>query len=323
MNALFLILLLFVSTTTSFFTLPRSHTYRSTFGIEMAGKEPLVLDGLQLVLERRDRPEHIKFARRKMQLPFAVQLMRQSYNAIDVLKFVPTEEFQKSFFLFRQSEWDDYRTYYPNLFQGDLSDPLYFDHVSFAQYAVIADKMRRGKTSFIQLIDANGTAQSMQRDPLLENNDLLPIAHSKIVGDALLDWMIEVYPTITPPNLPFANNTAAYKRKPNAASLEEFVKYAQDVLDIMELNSYALSMKVEALPEKDSLNSKQQLVGVRMVGPANLWGGQVLRRRGDAPVNDFEIKLLASLAERLGLRLRLISTTVSNNANVLHVIKIE
>ena len=303
-------------------------------------QEPLVLEGLQLVLERRSRPEHVTFARREMPTPFAVQLMRQSYAAVDKLAFVPSDEFQRSFFLFRQSEWEDYKSTYPQLMQGVLGDPLYFDHVSFCQYAVIADKMRRGKQSFVQLIDANGTAQSIQRDPLLSNNDLLPAAHSALVGDALLDYILTSYPTITPRDLPLSNQTTTSSSSSSSSSssasglrglalgqqeCEAFVRDAQDLLDVFQLNAYALSLKIEPLPSSSSADKSgrgPRLFAVRLVGPANLWSAQVLRKRGDLPVNDFELKVLQQLAARRGRALELVTTTVSDNARVTHVVRL-
>jgi len=300
--------------------------------LAMSGKEPLVLEGLPLLLERRSRPPHPQFARRKMQLNFAVQLMRQSYAAVDKLGFVPTDEFQKSFFLFRQSEWEDWRSYYPGLMQGDLAEALYFDHVSFCQYACIADKMRRGKQAFVQLVDANGTAESVQRDPLLANNDLLPAAHSALVGDAVLDWIISTYPNIVPKDLPFSNQTALYRPKrkiDSEAASQLFRREAQDILDVFEVNAYALGIRVETLPTAATTTVGPEgspqpplLLSLRLVGPANLWGSQVLRKRGDQPINDFEIKVLQSLARRRGLALQLVSSTVINESEVLHVVKL-
>ena len=251
--------------------------------------------------------------------------MRSSYQAVDKLRFVPSDEFQKSFFLYRQSEWEDYKKDYAGLMQGDLTDPRYFDHVSYCQYAVIADKMRRGKESFVQLIDANGTAQSMQRDPRLLNNALLPAEHSRLVGDSVLDFIVETYASIIPTGLPFSNSTAAFKASVRASPppLSDFVKAAQDVLDTLEINSYALNIKVEALPDRDLGAGKgggSLLLGIRVVGPANLWGSQVLRQRGDL-ANDFEIKVLGRLADRFNLGLNVLSA-VSGGADTTYVLRV-
>ena len=59
-------------------------------------------------------------------------MMRTSYNAVDWLDCSPMDEFQKDFFLYRQQEWDKYRSDHANIMQGDLADASYFDFISFA-----------------------------------------------------------------------------------------------------------------------------------------------------------------------------------------------
>jgi hypothetical protein len=76
------------------------------------------LAGFATFIERKSRPDHIGIPRKRMELTFSVQLMRLSYAVVDDLDFVPMDEFQKDFFLFRQDEWE-----------GDLADPLYFDFI--------------------------------------------------------------------------------------------------------------------------------------------------------------------------------------------------
>jgi hypothetical protein len=91
--------------------------------------DSLILEGPAAFIERKSRPPHVGIPRKRMDLPFAVQLMRTSYSVADELEFVAMDEFQKDFFLFRQSEWEDYRDYHPTVMQGDLADPLYFDFI--------------------------------------------------------------------------------------------------------------------------------------------------------------------------------------------------
>lgn len=62
------------------------------------------------------------------------------------------DEFQRSFFLFRQNEWEDYKGHHENVIQGDLADPFYFDFISFCQYAIIAEKMKSGKLQFVEKV---------------------------------------------------------------------------------------------------------------------------------------------------------------------------
>lgn len=103
-----------------------SYTIKST--LRMADEAPS-LAGFATFIERKSRPDHIGIPRKRMELTFSVQLMRLSYAVVDDLDFVPMDEFQKDFFLFRQDEWEDYRGYHPTVMQGDLADPLYFDFI--------------------------------------------------------------------------------------------------------------------------------------------------------------------------------------------------
>lgn len=96
--------------------------------LRMADEAP-TLAGFATFIERKSRPDHIGIPRKRMELTFSVQLMRLSYSVVDDLDFVPMDEFQKDFFLFRQDEWEDYRGYHPTVMQGDLADPLYFDFI--------------------------------------------------------------------------------------------------------------------------------------------------------------------------------------------------
>uniref|UniRef100_A0A7S4BHK9 Uncharacterized protein n=1 Tax=Chrysotila carterae TaxID=13221 RepID=A0A7S4BHK9_CHRCT len=117
------------------------------------------ISGIGETIERRLRPVPKNLPRRRMDLDFAVLLMRTSYQVADDLDFTPMNDFQRDFFLLRQDEWDVYREMMPSTKQGDLSDPSYFDFISFCQYATISNSMRSGRTLFNELIDANGEAK--------------------------------------------------------------------------------------------------------------------------------------------------------------------
>jgi hypothetical protein len=109
------------------FTAKRSTTQFRT-KLWMTDEAPTLADFAKFI-ERKSRPDHIGIPRKRMELTFSVQLMRLSYAVVDDLDFVPMDEFQKDFFLFRQDEWEDYRGYHPTVMQGDLADPLYFDFI--------------------------------------------------------------------------------------------------------------------------------------------------------------------------------------------------
>ena len=103
-------------------------SFQPTTALRMADEAP-TLAGFATFIERKSRPDHVGIPRTRMELTFSVQLMRLSYSVVDDLDFVPMDEFQRDFFLFRQDEWEDYRGYHPTVMQGDLADPLYFDFI--------------------------------------------------------------------------------------------------------------------------------------------------------------------------------------------------
>ena len=104
------------------------------------------------VIERIQRPKPVGLPRKRMDLSLAVLLMRSSYGIVDDLDFIPMDMFQKDFFIFRQDEWEDYKGKHPTVMQGDLADPLYFDFISFAQYATISSSMRNGQLQFVEKV---------------------------------------------------------------------------------------------------------------------------------------------------------------------------
>lgn len=148
----------------------------------------LIKDSLYRYIELKSRPPYIGIPRNRLALQFAVQMMRSSYNTVDDLDFTPMDMFQKVFFLFRQSEWEDYKRYHTTVLQGDLSDPLYFDFISFCQYAVISDKIKNGQYEFFERVGADGELQRVTRNNSILNENLAK-AHSDLVGDKLLEYV--------------------------------------------------------------------------------------------------------------------------------------
>jgi hypothetical protein len=236
-----------------------------------------------LLPEQSLRPRVMALPRRRLDMDFAVLLMRSSYAVADELDFMSMAEFQKEQFLFRQNEWDLYRQEL-TVTQGDLADPAYFDFISFCQYASIASGMRRGRQIFEELIDANGTTTIVQRDRSVpSSNAALPAEHSERVGERILSWIDERNPKIAP-RVPA--DGAVTK-----ATLLEGVK---QIAVLFEIEDFVLGNSV-------SLSADGGGITWTLVAPANLWSSQVLRVRGDAPVNDFEVKAVLAYFRRCGV----------------------
>ena len=64
--------------------------------------------------------------------------------------FTRQDEFQVKFWKFRQSEWEPYKLSYSPLQirLGELTDPLYFDFIQYAQYTIIGREMPKGRQVF-------------------------------------------------------------------------------------------------------------------------------------------------------------------------------
>jgi hypothetical protein len=258
------------------------------------------------MIEASMRPKIRALPRRRLEQDFAVLLMRTSYAVADELDFMPMDEFQKEQFLFRQREWDTYREKLP-VMQGDLTDPAYFDFISFCQYASIASGMRRGRMIFEELIDANGTSVIVSRAPTLpQRNELLPEAHSIRVGDRLLNWMLERYDGVLRPVIP--PTSSALPRAP------VLVEGCQRVADIFTLNEFALTSTVTPLASGAG-------VAWTLVAPATLWGAQVLQLRGDEPKNDFEVMAVLAYLRRCGVPATSITRFEKGGTQVTHEIR--
>ena len=137
--------------------------------------------------------------------------------------------------------------------------------------------------------------------------------HSKLVGDNILDYFVETYRNnskLLPP-LPTNEKIISY---------QDLSNYMQMVLDLFLINNYALSAQISELPSKEISDEKLYLILVRL--PCNLWSHQALINRNDQPVNNFEIKVLKSLAERYNYELDLISTSFTNKIDVNYIVKL-
>ena len=83
-----------------------------------------------------------------------------------------------------QNEWEKYLEE-NDCKQGDLSDPMYFDFISAAQFATVTQLMGEGKLIFEERTGAEGTVSVVSRDASLQNDEVLPAAFFRIAGDKM------------------------------------------------------------------------------------------------------------------------------------------
>ena len=161
------------------------------------------------------RPKPPKLLRAKLSQDFAVLLMRSSYQVTDELDIVAMNQFQRDFFIIRSAEYKPYvDALGPGLVtQGDLTDPYYFDFISFAQYLTINRVINSNPPAVFeeqQAIDRGDdvpnefVATIVRRDPSLTNDRLVP-EHDRRVGLAILKKLDETFAD-TPLALPQNGN---------------------------------------------------------------------------------------------------------------------
>ncbi|CAM9397113.1 unnamed protein product [Scytosiphon promiscuus] len=246
-------------------------------------------------VERARRPPFVKIARPRLQRDFAVLLMRSSYQqVVDDLDFVPMDEFQKQFFLLRQAEWMPYKENFPRIKQGDLTDPDYFDFISFAQYASVADAIRNGRDFFEEKVGADGEKRTVQRDADFKDNARLPEEHARRVGDKILTYCTETF-----------GSTKLGPAVGQGFSVAELREGCDRIMNLLRLNFYMLDYTVAA-------DLDRRLLTVRATAPTTIWGQQVLAQRRDRPVNDFEAKVLLAYMRACGFGGAVYSTSFSN-----------
>lgn len=101
--------------------------------------------------------------------------------------------------------------------QGDLSDPYYFDFISYAQYATINREITVNPATVFeeQQPKDQGEDKPMEFVPVVVKRDpsltdaMLPVEHSRRVGAAIIDKLDELFqgtstaiPTIEPGSKP-------------------------------------------------------------------------------------------------------------------------
>ena len=261
-------------------------------------------DNVSARAERAFRPKPARVLRPRMNLDFAVLLMRSSYNAVDDLDIVAMDQFQRDFFLIRQAE---YKTYADSLGagamqQGDLADPNYFDFISFAKYATILREIVNPPSVFEeqQPVDVGeGEPQQfnsvvVKRNPSVSNNDL-PRKFDEIVGNAILDKLIEKF-----------GDTASAIPKIEEGSLPEattVLATIQQLVNLFVVSGFAWSGT--ASMQTKSTDNDSGAVGtqysITFTSPATLWSGTSLKqKKNPALTNDFVLKTVKAMLSRAG-----------------------
>lgn len=251
-------------------------------------------DGFNARLDRSRRPKPPKTLRSTLNQDFAVLLMRSSYVALDQLDCIAMDQFQRDFFLIRQAEYLPYiELIGPGVVQqGMLTDPYYFDFISFAQYATISREVNKDPAVVFEEQQPQETkdeddapqvfvAKVIKRDVSVLPNNMLASQHGKLVGKAIIDKLEETF-----------GSTASAIPQMKAGDSASIVAALTQLAKLFQVNGFAFGA---------SASYEDGEYCVTLLNPANLWSGKALQQRKADPINCFLLKAAMELASRSGL----------------------
>jgi len=269
------------------------------------------------------RPNPPKILRQKLNLDFAVLLMRSSYAATDALDIIAMNLFQRDFFIIRSAEYEPYtKQLGPGYVkQGDLTDPSYFDFISFAQYTTVNRALSDPPTIFEeqQPVENKDDAGSDSSTPqkfetvvirrTIPNNQLL-YEYDKLVGRAILQYIDDTYGG-TDSRLPQFGGAGRPTITEVEASLAQLVK-------LFLVNGFAWEGNVQLLQSaKDG--STGATFCLTLESPATIWSAQSLKVGRAQLRNDFLLKAAKQLALRMGYRVTSSSVKFDGNKELSYL----
>lgn len=244
-----------------------------------------------------------KILRQPITRDFAVLLMRISYAVTDSLDIIPMNQFQRDFFIIRSSEYEPYvKSLGSGLVkQGELSDPYYFDFISFAQYLTINRALSDPAAIFEELqpavnienVDDVNTPQRFETVIVRRTipNDKLVYEFNERVGSAVLQYMDKTYGD-TPSTLP---KTA---QRPATDTVHGSLI---QLVNLFLINGFAWEGKVElTAAATSSLDATGATFCLKLVSPATIWGNKSLQLQRTQLQNDFLLKAATQLVQRMG-----------------------
>ena len=222
-------------------------------------------------------PDPVRFPRAPIDIKLAVLLLRSTYETVDALDMMAMDTFQINFWKSRQSEWEPYTQQYSPLKieQGKLTDPLYFDFISYTQFKVVAKEIPRSQSVFEERSGAEGTTKVIRRDANLSDNKLLPAVLAQRLGDTVYARM----------RYGFEGTDFDVPEPAFGGDVDEAAAGMRKLVNAFVRKGYALKSSVEVT--KNGVGDRQRVVTIKLDGPATLWSAQALASRGVNPGNEY------------------------------------
>ena len=222
-------------------------------------------------------PDPVRFPRAPLDIKLAVLLLRSTYETVDAMDVMAMDTFQINFWKSRQSEWEPYTTQYSPLKieQGKLTDPLYFDFISYTQFKVVSKEIPRSQSVFEERSGAEGTTKVVRRDATLSDNKVLPAVLAQRLGDT-------IYARV---RYGFEGTDFDAPEPSFDGDVDNAVNGMRKLVNSFVRKGYALKSNVDVV--NNGVGDKQRVVTIRLDGPATLWSAQALAARGVTPSNEY------------------------------------
>eukprot|EP00775_Hariotina_reticulata_P013762 gene13762-13881_t len=202
------------------------------------------------------------------------------------------EAFEAKFWKLRQSELEGYNLLYAPLKmrQGDLTDPLYFDFISFSQYATISREMATSPqhvfNEYVEMCPPEipedepcpGGTQLVQRPPEYDDDAQLPTYFFHKAGDLIYQ------------GLRYGFRGKQFGGVPPAAAeagIQHLAAGVQQLLGVMVDNGFALKAQVTDVQQSSSGSGGRFRVSVQ--GPCNLFSLHALGTRRALVMNTYDV----------------------------------
>lgn len=231
------------------------------------------------------QPGPVAVPRRTLDLRFAVLLMRAIYDAVDGADAIAMRDFQVLFWKRREGEVEAYSQLVSPLEprKGDLSDPLYFDFISYSQ-ALAVDAALKGHPPrvFEEEYDECELKPDQDECPILTrvvrrdapaDDADLPSEFWRRAGDLIFEGLaggfrgeqFEGVPGLLSPG----------------AGADEVVAGFRALLGVLVAKGYALASEVSVVPASPSSSSSSNELELRVTleGSATQWGSAALASR--------------------------------------------
>lgn len=168
--------------------------------------------------------------------------MRQSCRGVDLKGSNRCPHPQVLFWKLRAAQQDSYNNLYSPLKMkvGDLTDTLYFDFISFSQWAAVDKAIRDARQLFDEPCEEcdEYTIKTIKRPPTL-TDAMIPTSFEAGVGDRIYAGLRDG----------FNGETFGAPQAPNrGAPVEEVAAKVGDLVGVMERNGFCIKHDVALVP---------------------------------------------------------------------------